>query len=244
MRSKKSYKIKDVVDLLNAGIPKKDSWVSEQYGPYNIKDFAKPVKKVLYCVTATSEVVKYFSDNDYDLVISHHPFLKNIPQLVYHTALDCCEGGLNDMWRDMLGVQNPTHFDRNLGWVGGITPISFDDLRAKIEAFIGHPIIGFSDTDGKLIKSVVICTGLGGLVFHQAEETGADCYILGQLSLPDKGRFNSIIEVGHTLTEFIGVNYIRKLLPGLQVDSAPLDIDYFGGEVSFKRKEAKCFGNQ
>lgn len=237
-------KIKEVVSSLNAGIPIKDSWVSEQYGPYNIKNFNAPVNKILYCVTATNEVVNYFHKNGYDLLVSHHPFVKpNVPQLVYHTALDCCEHGLNDMWRDAIGLQNATHFDKNLGWVGDVEPIEFDDLLAKVEAFIGHKVIGHFETDGKPITSIVICTGLGGMVFRQAEDTGATCYLTGELSFPDKGKFNSIIEVGHTLTEFIGIRYLQKLLPDVQIDVAPLNLDYFGVETSIGRysKRNKTF---
>jgi putative NIF3 family GTP cyclohydrolase 1 type 2 len=237
-------RVKDVVSALNKGIPKSDSWIPEHYGPYNIKDYNAPVNKILYCVTATREVVDYFYNNGYDLLISHHPFVKpDVPQLVYHTALDCCPKGLNDMWRDALGVRDAFHFDKNLGWVGNIDSISFDDLLAKVETFIGHKIIGHQETDGQPIKSVVICTGLGGLVFREAEKTGADCYITGELTFADRGKFNSIIEVGHTLTEFIGAKYIQELLPDIQIDVAPLEMDYFGVETSIGRyKKKKSIG--
>jgi len=230
-------KINEIITILNNVIPKKDSWpcATEEYGPYNIRDFNAEVGKLLYCVTATNEVVQYFRKNNYDLLISHHPYTKPVPMLVYHTALDCCEGGLNDMWKVALNVQNAHHFDKNLGWAGQIAPLSFDALLAAVEQFIGHQIQGFSASDGSTIKSVVICTGLGGLVFREAEATMADCYITGELTSSHRGRFKAIIETGHTLSEFMGINLFRQLLPNVQIDLAPSDIDYFGSEHSVNK---------
>ena len=233
--------VKDIVNILNSGIPKSDSWVTEQYGPYNIRNFDKDVKKILYCVTATREIVQYFKDLKYDLLVSHHPYIQNVPMLIYHTALDCCVGGLNDMWKNRLEVKNGRHFDRNLGWVGDIAPITFEALRAKIEAFIGQKIAGYSYSDGSLISSVVICTGLGGLVFEKAQLTQGDCFITGELMSAHPGQFPAIFEVGHTLTEFIGINLIRKLLPGMQVDASPFDIDYFGTETCINKRQKTSF---
>jgi putative NIF3 family GTP cyclohydrolase 1 type 2 len=227
-------KIKEIISILTKAIPIGDSWVQECYGAYNIKNMEKDVKKILYCVTATNEVVRYFKKNGYDLLISHHPFVVNVPQLVFHTALDCCKNGLNDMWANTLAVKNAVHFDRNLGWAGSIEKTSFEALTAKIEAFIGHKIKGVKYSTGEQISSVVICTGLGGMVIDQAAESKADCYITGELfssSVKEYG-FKAVIEVGHTLTEFMGVDLFRSLLPALQIDSAPLEIDYFNFETS------------
>ena len=81
------------------------------------------------------------------------------------------------------------------------------------------------------INSVVICTGLGGLVTDLARKTGADCYILGEAT-EEAGKmgFKAVIEIGHTLSEQCGVNLIRSLLPGLTIDLAPIEVDYFGHE--------------
>jgi len=238
-------KIKDVISLLKEAIPYSHSWVQESYGAYGIKNPEKEVKKILYCVTATSEVEHYFRAHKYDLLISHHPFIvQGIPQLIFHTALDCCPNGLNDMWAKYLNVQDSKPFDRNLGDVGTIEKTTFNDLVAKIETFIGHKIIGLKYSNGQPIESVVICTGLGGMVINQASCTKADCYITGELfssDVADYG-FKAVIEIGHTLSEFIGVTLFRSLLPDIQIDSAPLDIDYFSGETCQGPKQYKKSG--
>jgi len=229
--------VSDIIKVLNKSIPKKDSWVNESYGAGHHVHPAANVEKILFCVTATREVVEYFKDNKYDLLISHHPFPVSVPQLMYHTALDCCKDGLNDMWKNFLDVKDAKHFDRNLGWFGKIEPIKYEDLVRKIENWINHELIGICFSKKEIIESVCICTGLGGMVLQQAEKTNADCYVLGELTYPIRAEdtvFKSILEIGHTLTENIGVKLIRSLLPDVQVDLAPLEIDYFGNETSIR----------
>ena len=229
--------LKDIFRVLSAKIRLEDSFRDEPYGAYNIqeKDWDKEVKRVLFCVTATHQVLDHFFKEKYDLLIQHHPFVvPGIPLFIFHTALDCCADGHNDMWSEALGVKNAIHFDKNMGRVGEIDPISFEDLKAKCRALIeGKEILGYTYTNGEPVKSVAICSGLGGIDWRAAEASGAECYVTGQLLYPCHGNFKHIIELGHTHTEFIGVRLIRKLLEGtdVQVDGASLDIDYYGEEV-------------
>ena len=118
-------KMGDLIRVCYTACPKEISWDRmrrEAYGAYGIEDHNKTVKKVLYCVTPSHEIESYAKDHGYDLVISHHPTYacRGIPHLIFHTALDCCEGGLNDMWRDHLGLHaSSRHFDGRLGWSAG-----------------------------------------------------------------------------------------------------------------------------
>lgn len=222
---------KDVISILTKNIPRAAEWsIGEPYGAYNLT-LNQDIQKILFCVTPTSEVIEYFNDNKYDLLISHHPMLADVPQMIFHTALDCCEGGLNDVWRDALEVKNAIHFDGTLGWSGQIEPIDFKDLIKKCEKFIGHKVIGQTYSEINNIESVVICSGLGGLVTDLARDTKADCYIIGEALAPANTMgFKAVIEIGHTLSERMGSEFIKALLPSVQVDQAPLDIDYYGRE--------------
>lgn len=228
----------DLIKLLTEAVPESDTWGKsrEPYG-FTELDEAVDVKSVLYCVTPTKEVVEAFKAGGYDLLISHHPFrVGGVPQAIFHTCLDCCNGGLNDMWKDALGIKNARHFDENIGWVGEIEPITMNSLLTKIEAFTGKPVLGqvFCKPELEHITSVVVCTGLGGLVNHSALATGAECYILGEscCRAEDSG-FKAMVEVGHTNSEWIGVKLFKKLLEpyGVRVDGAEIGKDRFGGEV-------------
>ncbi len=226
-------KAEEVTSRLVKGVPKSAEWsVGEHYGPFSV-DPKSEVKKVLYCVTPTAHVLTYFKKNGYDLLVSHHPFLTEVPQIILHTALDCCAGGLNDQWAKALNLQNQLPFDGTLGAVGDLPKeLSLQELVEKCEEFIGAKVIGQVYSRIKTIKSVVICSGLGGLVTDLAASSQADCYILGEATdAAENMGFPAVIEIGHTLSEKCGVNLIRALLPEIQVDSAPIEIDRFGREV-------------
>jgi putative NIF3 family GTP cyclohydrolase 1 type 2 len=229
-------KAHEVADLLVARVPRAAEWVGargEPYGPYHLNG-RREVQRALYCVTPTREVVNHFRRHQYDLLISHHPFVVGVPQMIFHTALDCGQGGLNDQWRDLLEIKDPQHFDGTLGWYGEVEPISLGGLCAKIEKWIGASIIGQRHSMLPEIKSVVVCSGLGGLVNQIALRTGADCYILGEATqaAEDSG-FQAMVEVGHTLSERMGVRVFEEALAphGIQVDCAPVGIDRYSNEV-------------
>jgi len=236
----------EVVRALCSRIPYKDTWsMGENYGPYFVPREID-IKRVLYCVTPGVKVVDQFFDGGYDLLVSHHPYIAtrfadkdmSVPQVILHTAMDCCEGGLNDQWRDALGVKDAKHFDKNLGWYGKVDPIDPDDFYLKVKEFVGADPIGACYSDKRTIESVVICTGLGGMVHNEALATQADCYILGQaISDPSNSRFPAMIEVGHTLSEYgTGLKLVRSILEpmGVIVDGTDIQNDRFGSEV-YKR---------
>ena len=78
------------------------------------------------------------------------------------------------------------------------------------------------------INSVVICTGLGGMVNDLALKSNADCYILGQGVRPARFTgFRNVIEMGHTLSERIGYECIKGLIKDLpvQIDIIPIEKD-------------------
>jgi len=222
-----------VVKALTKRIPSKDQWVEEAYGGFGINPMAE-INKILYCVTPTEEVQKKFKSGGYDLLVSHHPFVvKGIPMVILHTALDCCDGGLNDQWADLVKIQDRKHFDDNLGWYGLVEPISFADLLKKVDLLSGDIVGQIYHPGNDLIRSVVVCSGLGGMVLWQARQTGADCYITGEMTGPaERSGFRALIEIGHTRSEWMGIKLIRDVLgPSVLVDYAGFDIDRFGSEV-------------
>lgn len=236
----------DIAEILYKRIPNSDTWSEgERYGlssfdaAYRLAAaVGHQVKKVAYCVTTPDqEGLAWLRNNDYDLLIAHHPVNLSdaIPTMVFHTALDCCEGGLNDQWRDALGMTNTRHFDKNLGWYGHIMPKTLDQLTAQIESWLGHKIQGqiYGPKD-ELIKSVAVCSGLGGLVNRQALKTKVDCYIVGEAACPaSESGFKFYVETGHTISERMGVKVIQEVLEplGIQVDLLPIEFEGWKREV-------------
>jgi putative NIF3 family GTP cyclohydrolase 1 type 2 len=232
-----ALKLQDFNDILHKAVPFKDTWIKEAYGPHNTKlNPKRTVERALYCVTPTPGVVKQFKEGGYDILLSHHPYIVGVPQWIAHTALDCTKGGLNDQWRDLFNLKNTKHFDGNLGWYGELErPHSLQELIEKSEGFVGAPLIGEHHGHEHPINSIVICTGLGGMVEREAHKTGADCYVLGEASQHFKrSPFKARIETGHTLSEHgTGLAFFRKHLEphGIIVDPSSLEHDKYSGEV-------------
>ena len=232
-----ALKLQEFNEILHKAVPFKDTWIKEAYGPHNTKlNTKRAVERALYCVTPTPGVVQQFKDGGYDILLTHHPYIVGVPQWIAHTALDCTTGGLNDQWRDVFNLKNTKHFDGNLGWYGELErPHSLQELIEKSENFVGAPLIGEHHGHEHPINSIVICTGLGGMVEREARKTGADCYVLGEASQHHKNSlFKARIEVGHTLSEHgTGLAFFRKHLTphGIIVDGASLEHDKYSGEV-------------
>ena len=232
-----------------AAVPCTETWHGAGMEPYGVtssfKHWPAEIKKILFCVTGSAEVDAYARANGYDAIVAHHPLHtgNSFPTMTFHTALDCCKGGLNDMWAEALGVTKDKHIDENLGWVGRFNrPMTFGTLLAKVEKFIGSRILGKHESKigfSHQIETVAICTGMGGSITNLVEPHKADCYITGELT-HSRYDFPAVIETGHTLSERMGQKFFEKLLAadGVQVDLCPLDIDVFGTECStMKEKE-------
>jgi putative NIF3 family GTP cyclohydrolase 1 type 2 len=232
-----ALKLQEFNEILHKAVPFKDTWMKEAYGPYNTKlNTSRQVARALYCVTPTAKVVDQFKKGGYDILLSHHPYIVGVPQWIAHTALDCTTGGLNDQWRDLFNLKNTKHFDGKLGWYGELDrPHTLQELIAKSEQFVGAPLIGEHHGHEHPINSIVICTGLGGMVEKEAHATGADCYVLGEATKhKDDSNFKARIETGHTLSEHgTGLNFFRKHLEphGIIVDPSDLEHDKYSGEV-------------
>ena len=245
--------IKQIADVLTASVEKKYVWhrcANEAYGLALPADDSISenllATKVLLCVTATSEVEYYAKLNNYGLVVSHHPMHIDFPQVVLHTALDCCPGGINDLWAELLGLdmEKAHHFDGTLGWRGKFkagAECLFDDFVKKVEGIIGSPPVGIckSNREKGIVWGATICSGLGGLVVKEATDYNCStlcCYVTGELCHSEGLQyFGYVIETGHTLSERIILPKLKDIIvrafPDVQVDIAPIEIDYFGREV-------------
>jgi putative NIF3 family GTP cyclohydrolase 1 type 2 len=225
----------------------------ESYGAYlNGSSVDKEITRVLFCVTYNASVEDYAVRNGYDLTISHHPSGggTRLPHLTYHTALDCCKGGMNDMWADALGMGAHKPFDGNLGAVGEfIRPTTFGELIAKCKGFAGDIVGRIVGNDHMTaIGKTVICTGLGGMVAHEVTRLKPDCFITGQLyQNPETLGIPWVIELGHTRSERCGLDFFKGLLApqGVEVDAVPMELDRFGNEVydGFVHAVAASYGS-
>lgn len=234
----KLSKLKTILDAL---VPKSAGWdgaTGERYSLQGDWPTDPEIESILYCVTPSEAIMQYAMARGYDAVISHHPYqiAGYIPQFIYHTALDCVPGGLNDWWADMflqkeLSVR--TNFDGNLGRVIQLRdPTSIESIIRKTKSAAG--IVGeiWSEDPDQEVSSICICTGLGGMVTKEAAESRADLYITGELCAPaEESGFKHVIETGHTISESrSGWEFFSRRLP-ITVGRAPEALDKFADEI-------------
>ena len=87
----------------------------------------KDIKRIIVTLDVTCNVVKQACDNNFELIIAHHPLIfENVKTLAYgslfsdklctlikndiavycmHTNYDACEGGVNDVLSSLIGLE-------------------------------------------------------------------------------------------------------------------------------------------
>ena len=190
-------------------------------------DGEREVKKALVCLDVTRDAVRKAIDEDFDVIVSHHPFifkgLKSvtendfIPQKVieliraeisvmsFHTRLDAVSGGVNDRLASLLGIENVVSFGEGIGRIGELNEESDAvSFAKKVKDLLGAPAVFLADS-GKKIKRVAVLGGSGDDFISEAIALGADAYVSGELGhhpmtdAPDMKI--TLIEVGHFYTE-------------------------------------------
>lgn len=199
----------------------------------------KEIKRALIALDITDAVIKEAIDNNIDLIITHHPLLfypyqtvdvefnpdRYIIKLVqydinvisFHTPFDKAKGGINDYFLNKLGLKNIKAIDEYVRVGSFAKGIKLKDLAKKIanvskqEGFV--KVQGDPDT---IIKSVGMCSGSGGDMFHKALSYGADVYISGDIkhsvALEAKDCGICLIDAGHYGTENCFIDDMYELL--------------------------------
>jgi len=247
---------KQVEQYLSKFYPKEaeNKLFNDNYGLYSeIPD--EQVKKILLCTTATDEVVELFKKEKYDLLISHHDNIVNIPQIIFHSIMDEeATHGHNIYFANRIGLKN---IKQKSVIVSGdlYKPLTIDDLLIHLNKH-GFNVEGVIHKNSKIqnenvtLSSVIYCSGLGGMLINDRvlrsmgwinddefdlRNVNKDVYITGEIIAKkdlDNNKFKYIIELGHTSSEKPLFKWIKNRLlnkwPKLHVDITDNKIDYFG----------------
>lgn len=214
------------------------------------------VKRVLLCTTPTSQIINFAKENKYDLVISHHDFLFNhpeVPQIIYHSTMDEAEKGHNQYFIMKMGLKNKKQYHKVL--VGGdlYKPLTLEQFKQHLirRGFEINGVVWSNPNADDQIESVLYCSGLGGYLLGpnhiiDATKYQADVYVTGELTTnPDNMRnnpFKYIIELGHTSSEKPLFKWVKNMLlnrwRNIEVDLASNEMDIWGDD-NLKNKMAK-----
>ncbi|MCM1363560.1 MAG: Nif3-like dinuclear metal center hexameric protein [Faecalibacterium sp.] len=195
------------------------------------------VKKVGFTLDLTSETLNFASENNIDLVVTHHPVIfkpqknfldgniaydaacRHVNVISAHTCFDCANGGVNDVLCELLGISNPVGVESDecsvpmarMGEISETDPLNFaKHVASKLGTtvrFIG----------GKTsVKKVAVCGGAGMSFFNNILAAGAEAYVTGDIShhemLEAKDSGITVIAAGHFETEYPAMSALKKMI--------------------------------
>lgn len=187
----------------------------------------KDVSNVLIALDVTMDTVDYAIKNGFDLIISHHPLvfssqkslisekytqnklinlIKNgISVFSFHTRLDACEGGVNDVLCSIIGLTN-VEADRvdPVGRIGYLPEkIELSTFVENVKKSINTPFILYNGD--KMVERVYVVGGDGKDLISRAISLGADTLLTGRASyntiIDARDMGLNIVEAGHFFTE-------------------------------------------
>jgi len=237
--------VQEIFDIIDRRAPfaLQESW--DRSGLL-VGDLKREVQRVLLTLDITTTVVKEAAVIGADLILSHHPVIwdpirsissqhpvwylvqKNIAAICAHTNLDIAEGGLNDVFGDILAehgiVQKPfspleqLSPGRALGRAADCTQVfTADSLAAALKSTTGCADIRYYAGDQKdAIRRVAWCTGSGGDLMLQAMAVGADALITADCKHSVWAEAHNLgctlYDCGHFDTEVPAVKWFQRAL--------------------------------
>ena len=220
--------VKELYKILNEKIPSSLSCEWDNDGLMCCPDGEKAVRRALVALDVTDAVVDAAIEGQYDVIISHHPFIfkglksindenyiaekavklikRGISVFSFHTRLDALDGGVNDCLCALLSLEDVSAFGEDgIGRIGDLTrPTSAEELALTVKEVLGADGVLLAEAN-KECRRVAVLGGEGGDDIGAAIAAGADTYISGRLGYhamtdaPDMGI--NLIEAGHFYTE-------------------------------------------
>ena len=215
------------------------SWDGDGFEVCADKD--REVGRVLVSLDITNEVIDKAIDENFDVIVAHHPlFFKgikevsvlspdgeravklvknNISVMTFHTRLDAVEGGVNDTLASCLGlldVETLEYNGENMIRVGNLeNEMKPEDFAALVKERLGAPAITLS-LGGKNVKRIALLGGSGGGDIGACRVCLADTYVTGEMRyhelLSSGDRGVNLIEAGHFYTEYPVCEILKKFI--------------------------------
>ncbi|MGT2925908.1 Nif3-like dinuclear metal center hexameric protein [Streptococcus cuniculipharyngis] len=113
----------------------------------------------------------------------------DIAVYVSHTNIDVVQGGLNDWFCQLLGIEDSqplsvTKGSEGIGRIGQITPQPLDQFAQRVKEVFGLSslrLVAYDKEVNPTISRVAICGGSGQSFYKEALAKGADLYITGDI---------------------------------------------------------------
>lgn len=184
------------------------------------------VSKIMLCLTPTADIIKLACESNCDMIISHHPlfeinchselvsesYVPNFDIYSAHTNLDKTNGGTTDTLIKTLGLEQcgcGYEFLRFVDYEGGIEVLDFAQRLQKIS-----PNLRYVNNNGqKTLKRIAFCAGSGSEFIAEAQESGADCLVTGDLKFHTALNSEIVVfDIGHFESEILVLPVLKEII--------------------------------
>lgn len=171
------------------------------------------VKRILFCLTVTEQIIIQARLKNCDMIISHHPLFyvpiewNDINIYSAHTNLDIAEGGTTDILIQKLGFQKY----ENQGFARIVKldkPIIIEELKNKLLP-ISPKLRYVNNFDQKEIQTIGFCAGSGSEFINK---TRCDAFITGDLKFHTALELNKLtFDIGHFESEIFAPILLKEI---------------------------------
>ena len=178
------------------------------------------IKKILFALTVTDDIVNQAKGLNCDMIISHHPLFfvpveyKNIDIYCAHTNLDIADGGTTDcLIRKLcnLGLKcseiiKPEGFVRYIE-----TEVKKEELFKILSQISTN--FRYTGKETKVFHKLGICAGSGSEFIKEAFKNGADGFITGDLKFHTALESPiTVFDIGHFESEIPVLNQLKNII--------------------------------
>jgi len=224
--------VSELYRFLCSKIPAEFSLEWDNDGLLLCPDDSTEIKKVLVSLDADDDAVKKAIDEKCDVIITHHPIIfrpikkitsakhislikNNIAVMSFHTRLDRLDGGINDIFASIAGLENTYKFAEEAGRIGCVEPVSTEEYVEYLSEKLGTSAFRFTNT-GKAVKKIAVVTGSGGDFVFDAVSEDCDLFISGEIGyhrmIDAYEAGMSCLEIGHDTSERYVIEFFTSLV--------------------------------
>lgn len=230
-------KVKDILDFLTSLAPVDFKEDYDNVGLL-VGDENTEVTGVLVSLDCFSEVIDRAEDLGANLIVTHHPVIfdpvrsvtadsivfklidRGISVISMHTNLDKCEGGVNDVLCDTLGLYDVHTVNTADGFplrIGELDEAEDPYTFARhVKEALGGTVRFVAGTND--IVKVAVCSGAGGEFLFDAASFGVDAFVTSDVKhhiFIAAGEKNiSLYDAGHFNTEDVIVSSLSRDISG------------------------------
>ena len=171
------------------------------------------IKKVLFALTITPNIVEQAKNAGCDMIVSHHPLFyvpleyKNINMYCAHTNFDKATGGTTDLLLKALGLKGEP-YGEFVRIVNFEKEVCIEDLKQKLLK-ISPKLRYVNNKDVKTVKTIGFCAGSGS---EFIDETPCDAFVTGDLKFHTAVEANKVVfDIGHFESEIFAAKALKTL---------------------------------